>query len=112
MRLPARSAPRARADDLRVRASVAVRTIRAEDHGHRPAIPSDAVRRDRCIVGLVMSVLAKTKCKVGGHSGEWSLLDGRCTSFRTCDSCGKLEARALHAWGAFDYVAPGRCDQR
>ena len=59
-----------------------------------------------------MSVLAKAQCKIGRHTGDWSLPDGRCTSFRTCDSCGKRDAKTLHAWSRFDYVASGSCDQR
>ena len=58
-----------------------------------------------------MSVLTGARCKAGRHSGEWSDLDGRCRIFRTCDSCGKVEEKTLHAWGHFDYVAPDRCDQ-
>ena len=59
-----------------------------------------------------MSVLAKARCKVGQHSGEWSNSDGRCTTLRTCESCGKVEAKTVHVWGPFDYAAPDRCDQR
>jgi hypothetical protein len=58
-----------------------------------------------------MSVLARGRCLVGRHSGEWSLPDGRCTTHRTCDSCGEVEAETLHVWGPFDYIAPDRCDQ-
>ena len=58
-----------------------------------------------------MSVLTRARCKAGRHSGEWSDPDRRCRTFRTCDSCGKVEEKTLHAWGQFDYVAPDRCDQ-
>ncbi len=58
-----------------------------------------------------MGVLAKVRCRAGRHSGEWSDPDGRCRTFRTCDSCGIVEAKTLHVWGPFDYIAPDRCDQ-
>ena len=50
-----------------------------------------------------MSVLTRGRCKAGRHSGEWWPPDGRCRTFRTCDSCGKAEEKTLHAWGQFDY---------
>jgi hypothetical protein len=58
-----------------------------------------------------MSVLAKARCSVGRHSGEWSHPDGQCTIVRTCDSCGEVESETRHVWLPFEYTAPDRCDQ-
>ncbi|WP_433384703.1 hypothetical protein ACQPZX_24275 [Actinoplanes sp. CA-142083] len=54
-----------------------------------------------------MSVL----CKVGRHSGAWSLPGSRCEIVRICDSCGKREEQTRHTWSPFGYVSEGRCDQ-
>jgi hypothetical protein len=58
-----------------------------------------------------MSVLARVKCAVGKHSGEWSRPGSRCEISRVCDSCGTLEVRVPHVWGQFVYLEADQCDQ-
>jgi hypothetical protein len=58
-----------------------------------------------------MSLLAKARCTVGRHSGEWSHRGSRCEIARVCDSCGKREEQTHHVWGPFAYLNADQCDQ-
>jgi hypothetical protein len=58
-----------------------------------------------------MSILRKAACKIGRHSGGWSLPGSRCEIVRICDSCGKLEEKTRHVWGQFSYADDEHCDQ-
>lgn len=58
-----------------------------------------------------MSVLRNAMCKIGRHSGDWSLPGRRCKVVRVCDSCGKLEMEPRHIWGQFSYVNDDQCEQ-
>jgi len=51
-------------------------------------------------------------CKLGRHSGEWSLPNEQCSTVMTCRSCGKIQAKEGHIWGQFGYLADAQCDQR
>jgi hypothetical protein len=58
-----------------------------------------------------MRVLTKALCRMGRHSGAWSLPGSRCEVVRVCDCCGEREEETHHVWGQFSYVGPGQCDQ-
>ncbi|HEX5199173.1 MAG TPA: hypothetical protein VFW27_04450 [Actinoplanes sp.] len=51
------------------------------------------------------------RCRLGRHSGTWSLPGSRCEIVRICDSCGRRAERTRHTWSPFGYVAEDRCDQ-
>jgi hypothetical protein len=58
-----------------------------------------------------MSVLRSAICKLGRHSGDWSLPGSRCETVRICDACGERQEQTHHTWGPFGYVEDHRCDQ-
>jgi hypothetical protein len=55
--------------------------------------------------------LARTWCRVAGHTGEWTYPDERCVRVRMCQRCGQVTSKQEHAWGAFGYLAASRCEQ-
>lgn len=58
-----------------------------------------------------MSALRSAICKLGRHSGAWTLPGSRCETVRICDACGKRQEQTHHTWGPFGYVEDHRCDQ-
>ena len=57
------------------------------------------------------SRLARTHCRVVGHTGDWTYPDERCIRVRICERCGDVTKKPEHAWTAFEYVSPKRCEQ-
>ena len=55
--------------------------------------------------------LARTCCRVAGHTGAWTYPDERCVRVRMCQRCGQVTSKQEHAWSAFGYLAADRCDQ-
>ena len=55
--------------------------------------------------------LARTYCRVVGHTGDWTYPDERCVRVRMCERCGEVTNRQEHTWTAFEYVANKRCEQ-
>ena len=56
--------------------------------------------------------LARTCCRVAGHTGVWTYPDEQCTRVRMCQRCGQVTTKQEHTWGgAFGYVAADRCEQ-
>ena len=56
--------------------------------------------------------LARTCCRVAGHTGEWTYPDEQCTRVRMCQRCGQVTSKQEHTWGgAFGYVGADRCEQ-
>lgn len=60
---------------------------------------------------LSMAGMARARCRVVGHTGDWSHPDAECIRVRVCKHCGDVAREQEHTWSAFRYVAPGRCDQ-
>ncbi|SNS08305.1 hypothetical protein SAMN04488107_1255 [Geodermatophilus saharensis] len=58
-----------------------------------------------------MGRLARTSCRVLGHTGAWTCLGGGCLRVRTCRRCGEVEQEQEHAWGEFEYLTADRCEQ-
>jgi hypothetical protein len=58
-----------------------------------------------------MSALRSAICKLGWHTGDWSLPGSRCETVRFCDGCGKRQEQTHHVWGKFGYLEDHRCDQ-
>src|SRR3954451_4394974 len=58
-----------------------------------------------------MRILGTAMCKIGRHSGAWSLRGSRCEIVRICDSCGKREEETRHCWGQFSYADGDQCDE-
>jgi hypothetical protein len=56
--------------------------------------------------------LASLICRVAGHIGKWTYPDERCVRVRMCNRCGEITSKREHTWGAFGYVATGRCEQQ
>ena len=55
--------------------------------------------------------LARTSCRVAGHTGDWMYPDAQCVRVRRCKRCGEVTSKQEHEWSAFGYVATGRCEQ-
>ena len=55
--------------------------------------------------------LARTYCRVAGHSGDWTYPDAQCVRVRMCKRCGEVTSKQEHTWSAFGYVAASRCEQ-
>jgi hypothetical protein len=55
--------------------------------------------------------LARTCCRVAGHTGDWTYPDERCVRVRMCKRCGEVTSKQEHTWSAFGYVATSRCEQ-
>jgi hypothetical protein len=55
--------------------------------------------------------LARTCCRVVGHTGDWTYPDERCVRVRVCQRCGEVTHKQEHTWTAFEYVATKRCEQ-
>src|SRR5208282_2742194 len=55
--------------------------------------------------------LARTYCRVVGHTGDWTYPDARCVRVRICKRCGDVTNKQEHTWNAFEYVATSRCEQ-
>ena len=55
--------------------------------------------------------LARTYCRVAGHTGDWMYPDARCVRVRRCKRCGDVTSKQEHTWSAFGYVATSRCEQ-
>src|SRR5690349_7234457 len=62
-------------------------------------------------LGAEMSVLGKAMCRLGRHTGVWSLPGSRCEIVRVCESCGKAEGKSRHSWGQFSYADQDHCDE-
>jgi hypothetical protein len=58
-----------------------------------------------------MGWLARTYCRVAGHTGDWTYPDERCLRFRMCRRCGAATSKQEHTWNAFGYLAADRCEQ-
>ena len=58
-----------------------------------------------------MGWLARTYCRVVGHTGDWTYPDERCVRVRMCERCGEVTNKQEHTWTAFEYVANKRCEQ-
>ena len=58
-----------------------------------------------------MGWLARTRCRVVGHTGDWTHPDERCVRVRICERCGEVTNKQEHTWTAFAYVADNRCEQ-
>jgi hypothetical protein len=58
-----------------------------------------------------MNVLRTVMCRIGRHSGQWSLPGARCERVRICTACGTSDEQARHTWGEFAYVDADRCEQ-
>ena len=56
--------------------------------------------------------LARTCCRVAGHTGTWTYPDERCIRVRMCQRCGQVTSKQEHEWSAFGYLAAGRCEQQ
>jgi hypothetical protein len=69
--------------------------------------PSGGPRRETVRVSLIR----KASCKVGLHSGSWSLPDQQCRSYRVCDGCSKRSDKVIHAWTEFTYLRASACGQ-
>jgi hypothetical protein len=55
--------------------------------------------------------LARTHCRVTGHTGDCIYPDERCVRVRMCKRCGEVTSKQEHTWSAFEYTATGRCEQ-
>ena len=55
--------------------------------------------------------LARTYCRVAGHTGDWTYPDAQCVRVRMCKRCGEVTSKQEHTWSAFGYVAASRCEQ-
>jgi ribosomal protein L37E len=55
--------------------------------------------------------LARTHCRLTGHTGDWTYPDGRCVRIRMCQRCGEITSKQEHTWSPFEYVAAARCEQ-
>lgn len=55
--------------------------------------------------------LARLKCGIGSHSGEWSDLNTQCTMVRLCIRCGTESQRTAHPWGSFEFTGSNNCEQ-
>jgi hypothetical protein len=55
--------------------------------------------------------LARTLCKVVGHTRDWTYPGGRCVRVGTCRRCGEVAQEQEHAWGRFEYLTTGRCER-
>ena len=42
--------------------------------------------------------LARTCCRVAGHTGEWTYPDERCVRVRMCQRCGEVTSKQEHTW--------------
>ena len=58
-----------------------------------------------------MAWLARTYCRVFGHTGDWTYPDERCARVRMCERCREVTNKQEHTWTAFEYVANERCEQ-
>ena len=77
---------------------------------------SDAAEVARCRSTITwvrwwVGWLARTSCRVVGHTGDWTYPDERCVRVRMCERCGEVTKRQEHTWTAFEYVANKRCEQ-
>jgi hypothetical protein len=55
--------------------------------------------------------LARTYCRVFGHTGDWTYPDERCARVRICERCREVTNKQEHTWTAFEYVANKRCER-
>jgi hypothetical protein len=55
--------------------------------------------------------LARTHCRVTGHTGVWTYPDERCVRIRMCQRCGEITSKQEHTWSPFEYVTATQCEQ-
>jgi hypothetical protein len=55
--------------------------------------------------------LARTRCRVAGHTGDWTYPDAQCVRVRMCKRCGDVTSKQEHTWSAFGYIATSGCEQ-
>jgi hypothetical protein len=55
--------------------------------------------------------LARTYCRVVGHTGDWAYPDERCVRVQMCERCREVINKQEHTWTAFEYVVNKRCEQ-
>ncbi len=83
--------------------------------GDKPCDPSRVLVTDPALAALSMvgSVggLARTRCRMMGHAGNWTYPDAGCAQVLVCKRCGDVTSRQAHTWSPFTYVAADRCDQ-
>lgn len=70
-----------------------------------PAPPADAAPSPET------GWLARTYCRVAGHTGDWTYPDERCVRVRMCQRCGDVITKREHTWSQFGYLAASRCEQ-
>jgi hypothetical protein len=58
-----------------------------------------------------MTPLARARCRVTGHTGDWALPDAACIRVRVCQRCGDVTRSQEHTWSASRYLTGGRCEQ-
>jgi len=55
--------------------------------------------------------LARARCRVAGHTGDWTYPDEQCVRVQMCQRCGQVTSKQEHTWSAFGYLAASRCEQ-